>query len=88
MPHGTFIFQKPTDGWDEDPDLLNEYLMRMFKDIAANFEMIYDGRTIERRHVEPTHRRDGMIAYADGTNWNPGAGAGFYGREEGAWVKL
>lgn len=31
---------------------------------------------------------NGMIAYADGTSWNPGSGAGFYGYEAGAWVKL
>lgn len=39
-------------------------------------------------HVEPARPRDGMLAYADGTDWNPGAGAGFYGRVSGAWVKL
>ena len=31
---------------------------------------------------------NGMLAYADGTNWNPGSGAGFYGYQSGAWVKL
>jgi hypothetical protein len=39
-------------------------------------------------HREPERPRDGMIAYADGTDWNPGAGVGFYGRQAGAWVKL
>ena len=38
--------------------------------------------------AEPTRYSDGMVVYADGTNWNPGSGAGFYGREGGAWVKL
>lgn len=36
----------------------------------------------------PSNPVDGDIAYADGTNWDPGSGAGFYGRESGAWVKL
>jgi hypothetical protein len=31
---------------------------------------------------------NGVIAYADGTNWDPGSGAGFYGYESGVWVKL
>lgn len=31
---------------------------------------------------------NGDIVYADGTNWDPGSGAGFYGYEEGTWVKL
>lgn len=38
--------------------------------------------------AEPDRPEDGMIVYADGTSWNPGSGAGFYGRESGAWVKL
>jgi hypothetical protein len=38
--------------------------------------------------AEPTDKANGMIVYADGTSWNPGSGAGFYGYEGGAWVKL
>lgn len=38
--------------------------------------------------VEPQRPRSGMIAYADGTQWNPGSGLGFYGYENGVWVKL
>lgn len=36
----------------------------------------------------PSKPRDGMLVYADGVNWNPGAGAGIYARQAGAWVKL
>lgn len=36
----------------------------------------------------PAKPENGMITYADGTTWNPGAGEGFYGYEAGAWVKL
>ena len=38
--------------------------------------------------AEPTRLQDGMVVYADGTNWNPGSGAGLYARESGAWAKL
>lgn len=38
--------------------------------------------------AEPERLRDGMLVYANGVDWNPGSGAGFYGREAGAWVKL
>lgn len=38
--------------------------------------------------VEPARPRNGMIVYADGTEWNPGSGEGFYGYENGNWVKL
>lgn len=39
-------------------------------------------------NAEPERPRTGMIALADGTNWNPGSGAGFYGYYAGAWHKL
>jgi putative cell wall-binding protein len=37
---------------------------------------------------EPVKRKDGMVVLADGTNWNPGAGQGYYGYYAGAWHKL
>lgn len=36
----------------------------------------------------PERPRDGMIVYADGANWNPGAGEGPYAYIAGAWTKL
>jgi parallel beta-helix repeat protein len=36
----------------------------------------------------PSSPANGAIAYADGSGWNPGAGAGFYGYQAGAWAKL
>lgn len=35
---------------------------------------------------EPEFPREGMIVFADGTNWNPGSGAGEYIYQGGAWV--
>lgn len=80
-----FVPQKPP----EDQAQFNEYIWRMLRDIAQNLESIADGRIIEKRHVAPAKPRNGMIAYADGTNWNPTAGGeGIYGYIAGAWVKL
>ena len=41
-------------------------------------------------HKAPLKPRDGMIRKADGTDWNPGGGAGYYGYDEGtaSWIKL
>lgn len=36
----------------------------------------------------PTKPREGMLVYADGTSFNPGAGKGTYEYKAGAWVKL
>ena len=33
----------------------------------------------------PAKPRAGMVVLADGTNWNPGSGAGFYGYRAGVW---
>jgi len=32
--------------------------------------------------VAPARPRDGMIRKADGVNWNPGSGRGYYGYDE------
>lgn len=39
-------------------------------------------------HKAPDKPREGMIVCADGTDWDPGSGAGFYGFLGGAWVAL
>ncbi|MBF0109289.1 MAG: hypothetical protein HQL76_08945 [Magnetococcales bacterium] len=39
-------------------------------------------------HEEPGKCEDGNLVCADGTHWNPGSGAGFYGRINGQWIKL
>lgn len=36
----------------------------------------------------PARPREGMIVFADGTSWNPGAGKGSYEYRGGAWFKL
>jgi hypothetical protein len=36
----------------------------------------------------PDRIKEGMLIYADGTSFNPGAGKGTYERKGGAWVKL
>lgn len=36
-------------------------------------------------YAQPKNPRDGDLVLADGTTWNPGSGAGFYGYRAGAW---
>lgn len=44
---------------------------------------------LDETHVAPDKPRDGDIRFADGTNWNPGAGGqGFYGYYNSTWNKL
>ncbi len=39
-------------------------------------------------YAPPERLKEGMIVLADGTTWDPGSGAGFYGYYGGSWHKL
>ena len=57
----------------------------------TNIARVFQGQHIvklRKINVAPPKPRDGMVAYADGTNWNPGSGEGFYGRYGSAWNKF
>ena len=36
----------------------------------------------------PQKPREGDLVYADGTNWNPGAGPGLYQFRSGSWILI
>ena len=72
----------------EDPEALRQYHYRELIRIAVAFEQIRFNTQLDVLHVAPAKPQNGLIVYADGTNWNPGSGVGFYGYENGAWVKL
>lgn len=38
--------------------------------------------------AEPARYAEGYLVFANGTDWNPGSGAGLYERRGGAWRKL
>jgi len=40
------------------------------------------------RHTAPPKPREGMFAFADGTDWDPGSGRGLYQYVNTSWVKL
>ena len=63
---------------------------RLFRELK-NIEIAFLGIEnifLPELNVEPTKPRTGMIVLADGTNWNPGSGAGYYGYHSGSWNKL
>jgi len=47
-----------------------------------------DFLTFKVWNTPPPKPREGSQAFADGTNWNPGSGKGFYEYRSGAWQKL
>ncbi len=44
--------------------------------------------TLGMLYHEPARPREGMIAYADGTSWDPGSGAGLYQFRGVTWTLL
>lgn len=67
----------------QDPAQLPGFFMAELENIARSINTPF--ATLEMLYVAPTRPRDGMVALADGTNWNPGSGAGFYGYRAGSW---
>ena len=55
---------------------LQQIAVEMYRPPALTFETL---------NVEPTRPQEGMLVSADGTNWNPGSGAGMYQYRAGAW---
>ena len=59
-----------------------------FEKIAQALESANERLTLQVLHKAPEKYREGTIVCADGVNFNPGAGAGFYGYHSGTWNKL
>ena len=55
---------------------------------AFEVYMRTQGIVVAALHVEPARPQEGLIVRADGTDWDPGSGAGFYGYNGGAWTFL
>ena len=55
---------------------LTAFLMNELRKISAAIGQLADGQLV-KRHSPPERPRNG-IYFADGTDWNPGAGAGLY----------
>jgi hypothetical protein len=64
---------------------LMQYLDTELQQIAGELALIAAGNVVEPRNVAPGKPRNGMFAIADGTNWNPGSGAGAYCYYGAAW---
>lgn len=71
-----------------DPAAIPEYLDRELRSLAQAFQLQQPFILLQVLNVAPTKPRNGMCVLADGTNWNPGAGAGFYGYRGAAWHLL
>ena len=83
MPYVPSVFRG-----EASPESLRRYLEEELLAISRNFSetTALDLRPI---HAPPLRPREGMIVFADGTDWNPGGtGKGVYTFLSGAWSKL
>ncbi len=71
----------------EDVEQLGVYVEEQLVEVSENLDMV-DNLTLVELHAEPAKPRTGMVVLADGTNWNPGSGAGVYTYFGSAWNLL
>lgn len=60
--------------------------LRHLSDALSELET--DTVLLREWNAEPDRLYNGLVAYADGTNWNPGSGRGVYAYESGSWKLL
>ena len=64
-----------------------QWVQEELEKVSQSFSA-FEGVRLVETFIAPSKPRTGDVRLADGTSWNPGAGAGFYGYYGGAWVKL
>lgn len=72
-----------------DPAQLTSFINDELHEIARSKTEPDPFITLDTLYAAPSKLREGMIALADGSNWNPtGAGAGVYCYYGASWKKL
>lgn len=71
-----------------DPKQLASYLMQELAKLQEALASPVERVSYTPLHAAPLKPREGDLACADGTDWNPGSGAGLYEYLSGAWSKL
>jgi hypothetical protein len=77
----------PADVPDDQKQLV-AFLRSEFAAIKAAMERPQPFAELQVLHAQPARLRDGMEIEADGTDFNPGSGAGKYILRSGVWVYL
>lgn len=73
-----------------DPGTLEGLVDFLMNELTAleREQFVLDGRTLPLLYAEPTRLREGLLAFADGTQWNPGSGKGVYVYYNSTWNRL
>lgn len=81
------MYNPVTYGGSQEIRDLVDWVQRELTAIQASFFNL-DLIQLKETNVAPAKPRTGMLVLADGTNWDPGDGAGYYGYRNGAWHRL
>lgn len=71
-----------------DPAQLPDFFRRELASISRAISAPVPFLTLVTQNAAPTKLFEGLVAKADGTNWNPGSGAGVYCYRGGSWTFL
>jgi hypothetical protein len=72
----------------EAREINNPEIGEEFRRLEEALNEPVDFAYLQDLHVEPTRPRAGMIAQADGSDWDPGYGAGLYRYDGSNWLIL
>lgn len=53
-------------------------ILRELDKVGDTIASIQEGRAFDKRRERPSRLEDGQIVFADGTDWDPGGGKGYY----------
>lgn len=67
-----------------DPAMLPGFLRQELENVSRGFNTAPFIK-LEMTYAAPPKPQEGQVFLADGVNWNPGSGGGFYGYRAGAW---
>lgn len=77
---------RPGQATPRDVPNMARYLFRELQRVSEQF--LNQDIAVKTKNVEPTKPFEGLMVQADGTNWDPGSGAGLYIYRSNAWVFL
>ena len=85
----------PSRFTDQAPDSISTWAVSLVRWVLGELDELSRDRNaaqdyvlLKTFHAQPQRVQEGMIVKADGTDWNPGGGAGVYAYIAGAWAKL
>lgn len=81
---GSGVFQPEDLAEARTLEELSAYVQREFRRLSQAVALGWS-RHMDPLHVAPGKPRDGDVAFADGTDWNPGSGVGAYIFYAAAW---